>query len=80
MEDCENGDIRLRNRSRQDAGYGVVELCLNNQWGTLCRDGFSSLNEAPLVCEQLGFSPEGTYNINLCKCNNTLCNDAFSKS
>ena len=65
LEDCENGSVRLRNRSQEDIGYGIVELCLNNQWGTLCRDGFSSSNEALVVCEKLGFSPEGTYNVNL---------------
>ena len=52
---CIDGDVRL---SR--GGYereGLVEVCVNNRWGTICGDSNSEWdkNEAAVVCSQLGF-------------------------
>ena len=32
---------------------GRVEICYNNQWGTVCNNGFTNI-DARVVCRQLG--------------------------
>lgn len=49
QSDCTNGDLRLENG---DILGGRLEICLNQVWGTVCRDSFTR-NEAAVVCKQL---------------------------
>lgn len=52
---CADGDIRLSGGS--NSREGLVEICVNNRWGTICGDNNSGWNkyEAEVVCAQLGY-------------------------
>ncbi len=54
---CTEGDVRLADRN-SDALQGRVEVCMNNMWGTVCDNGWSS-TDARVVCRQLGYSVAG---------------------
>lgn len=48
---CDDGAVRLLNGSTSLEGR--LEICINNAWGTVCQDQFSS-DEASIVCSKLG--------------------------
>ncbi len=49
---CEDGQIRLSGGTLLE---GRVEICLNEQYGTICSVGFDRA-EAQVICGQLGYS------------------------
>ena len=53
-ERCTNGKIRLVGGSLPSEGR--VEMCYNQQWGTMC--GYNSISTySNVICRQLGYSP-----------------------
>ena len=53
---CANGAVQLVGGSNQYEGR--VEVCLNNQWGTVSDDGWGTY-DAATVCRQLGYYTSG---------------------
>jgi deleted-in-malignant-brain-tumors protein 1 len=53
VDDCNEGDVRLVNGVQ--ANEGRVEICFNNQWGTVCDDSWGP-EEAQVVCRQLNYT------------------------
>ena len=54
---CSNGDLRLAGRSAVNEGR--VEICYQNQWGTICDDNWDTF-AAKVVCSQLRHPSVGT--------------------
>ena len=58
---CNDGDIRLVGGTLEEEGR--IEVCMNEVWGTVCDDLFTSV-DASVVCRQLGYSRYSKFFIN----------------
>lgn len=51
-ENCTHGSVRLVNNG-VTGSEGRLEICINNMWGSVCRDIFD-FRDANVVCKQYG--------------------------
>jgi deleted-in-malignant-brain-tumors protein 1 len=54
---CANGEVRLASPS-SDGKSGRVEVCYNDEWGTVCSDNWDD-DDATVVCRQLNLDSQG---------------------
>ena len=50
-----------------DQFSGRVEVCVNEDWASICRDGFGQA-DAERACEMAGFSREGNEDVGIFLC------------
>lgn len=55
---CAEGDIRVLGGANYTIGR--VEICLNDEWGTICNQMWDAI-DAGVVCRQLGLASNGKH-------------------
>ena len=55
---CTTGEVRLVGGTSN--AEGRVEICLNDEWGTVC-DQMWDVTDAGVVCRQQGFNSVGMW-------------------
>ena len=55
---CQQGAVRLTGSNVSSEGR--VEICFNNQWGTVCDDDWDTM-DATVVCKQLNYTNNGKH-------------------
>lgn len=68
-----SGIVRLVDGVHANISEGRLEICLNETWGTVCEDGWD-LNDARVVCRQLGTPEEELESKLLIITYDTVCN------
>ena len=57
LSQCTDGDVRLVGGPASNEG--VVEVCINSAWGIVCADIYWGVNDAAVICRQLGYQLHG---------------------
>ena len=61
--DCTLGNVKLLNftdNSEEGSRQGILQICINNAWGTVCSDNYFDSTDAKVFCNILaGFNATG---------------------
>ena len=57
-EACYDGQVRLSGNTNHSGYWGRVEVCLLNDWMTVCEDSWDD-NDAAVICRLNGSIPRG---------------------
>ena len=60
-EACYDGELRLNGNTSHSGYWGRVEVCLRNDWMTVCEDNWDD-NDAAVICTNLGSLSKGAPN------------------
>ncbi len=55
---CPEGAVRLIGSSTTNTLQGRIEVCNQNEWGTVCGNSWG-MEDARVVCRQLGYQTTG---------------------
>ena len=61
---CTSGALRLAGNGPSST-HGRVEICHNNEWGTVCDDNWDN-SDAEVTCKQLKYNSHGKSYSNSC--------------
>lgn len=57
LQDCEDGKVRLIGGRNNEEG--LLSVCNQKVWGTICSNDWDNDNDATVACRQLGFQRSG---------------------
>ena len=61
--DCTLGDVKLLNFTdnlEEGSRQGILQICINNAWGTVCSDNYFDSTDAKVFCDIfVGFNATG---------------------
>ena len=61
--ECAIGDVKVINFTdsiEEGSRQGVLQICINNAWGTICSDNYFGKTDAEVFCNLLvGFNSSG---------------------
>ena len=58
---CTEGEIRLYGGSKPNEG--ILHICTNGAWGTVCLNSYWSNTDTNVACHELGYTTYGMFSL-----------------
>ena len=59
LSDCEDGELNVV--GGRNSGEGLLKICHQQVWGTICGNNWDVNTDSVVACRQLGFNRSGVY-------------------